>query len=318
MNKSKVVVITINYNQNQYTLDCIDSLLKSCYENFQVLLVDNGSNPHNVVELEKKLHANSKILLHKIATNCGYIGGINYGLEKGGKLLPDYFLIMNNDTFINKYAIAELVDTCNDYQNKAIISGKIYHYDDKKRLQYIGGKLLNNNTLKYEKIGLNQIDEGQYNKIEERDMLDDIFWLFPFDLYKEIGGYSPYFWFNAEQADYALRAKKIGYKLIYTPKAKLWHKGSVTIGGRDENPALVYWNIQSALIFRYLHLPKLKFLFFYLIIIKGIFKSYLKMTFNYILGRNFSFKYTYAQLRALLYFDKWVIKKNINTGKNPF
>ena len=45
-------------------------------------------------------------------------------------------------------------------------------------------------------------------KLLNMDHLDDIFWLVPVKLYLEIGGYSTYFWFNYEQADFALSAKK--------------------------------------------------------------------------------------------------------------
>ena len=46
MNK-KVVVITLNYNQNDYTIKCINSLLNSNYNNFNILLIDNGSTEEN-------------------------------------------------------------------------------------------------------------------------------------------------------------------------------------------------------------------------------------------------------------------------------
>ena len=39
-----VVIITLNYNQNGYTLKCIESVLKSSYTNFKLLLIDNGSS----------------------------------------------------------------------------------------------------------------------------------------------------------------------------------------------------------------------------------------------------------------------------------
>ena len=46
-------------------------------------------------------------------------------------------------------------------------------------------------------------------------------------------------------------AHEKGYKLLYTPDAKLWHKGSASIGGRNFNPVLAYWNMQSSLILKY-------------------------------------------------------------------
>ena len=137
-------------------------------------------------------------------------------------------------------------------------------------------------------------------------------------LYDEIGGYSTYFWFNCEQEDFALRAKKEGYKLIYTPKAKIWHKGSASIGGRNYNPKLVYWHIQSILMVTYLHLNKRHFFAFFIIILGSISVSVIKAPINWIKGRDNLVKYSLAKLFALAYFLKWLIIKNNNTGYYPF
>ena len=119
-------------------------------------------------------------------------------------------------------------------------------------------------------------------------MLDDVFWVFPISLYQKIGGYSTFFWFNGEQVDFALRAQKQGYNLIYTPDAKIWHKGSVSIGGRIRNPKLAYWHIQSILILGYLHLKKFNFLIFFIRILKSIVSTRLK-SFYYQLIKNYVF-----------------------------
>ncbi|MBZ0183574.1 MAG: glycosyltransferase family 2 protein [Melioribacteraceae bacterium] len=313
-----VTIITLNYNQNDYTIKCIESILMSEFDNYYILLVDNGSTQKNYQDLQNNLPKSDKIILHRIEQNRGYVGGINYGLKKGADLNSDYFLIMNNDTIIDKYAITELVNTCTNYSNKAIVTGKVYYFDDSNRLQDIGYAFKNKSRLTIDRVGLNELDSGQYNEEKERDLIDDVFWLFPSDLHKKIGGYSNYFWFNAEQADFALRAKKAGYKLVYTPKAKLWHKGSVSIGGRDKNPKLAYWHIQSTLIFRYLHLSRNQFLLQYIKITSGVFSSYIKALFLHKSEKSRQLEYSKAKLFGIIYFHKWLFYKNNNTGINPF
>ena len=316
--QDKVVVIILNYNQNQYTINCIESLLNLDYENFQVLLIDNGSTEENYNELKRSAPNDQRIVLHRIYPNVGYFGGVNTGLEQGAKLNPQYFLIMNNDTIIDNDAVSEIVKCCKKFNNNAIVSGKVYHYDDPERLQYVGSKLINSRSLKFQSLGTDEIDEGQYENVEERDMMDDIFWLIPANLYNEIGSYSPFFWFNNEQADFALRAKNAGYKLIYTPHAKLWHKGSVSIGGRKKNPALAYWTVQSSLIFRYRHLSKLQFSLFYFETLISIGAYFINTIINYIRNKDYSFGYVNAKFEGLKYFNKWIISKTTNDGFNPY
>ena len=316
--KETVGVITLNYNQNDYTIKCINSLLRSTHKNIIILLIDNGSKEENFLRLKKNLSKDSRIVLKRVVQNCGYVGGINYGFKEGIELNPDYFLIMNNDTLIDEKAITELLIACKDYDNQAIVTGKVYNYDERNRLQDIGYTFSNKKTLSINRVGLNEFDHGQYDSLQERDLLDDVYWLLPADLYKKIGGYNTYFWFNAEQADFALRAKKEGYKLIYTPNAKLWHKGSVSIAGREKNPRLVYWHIQSTLIFRYIHLPKLFFFIEYCKVISSIISSHLKLLYQLITKKAFDFKYPLAKLQGLFYFNKWLFIRNKNNGYNPF
>ena len=315
MRKPKVSVITLNYNQNQYTIDCVISILKSEYSNFEIILVDNGSTHENFKDLENKLPKDSRLTVARYEENTGYVGGVNKGLSQANKRNPDYLLVMNNDTLIDENAIDELVKTSTEYDDKAIVSGKVYHYDEPNKLQDIGRVYLNKTILTFKRLGLNEVDSGQYNNVEYRDMLDDVFWLFSSKLYKDVGEYSTYFWFNSEQADYALRAVNLGYKLVYTPKAKIWHKGSVSIGGRARNPKQAYWTIQSALILRYLHLTKWSFLKYYFTILFEILATFIKLIYN---GYNRNNRnYALAKFSALMYFNRWLIQKNINIGKVP-
>lgn len=313
-----VVVILVNYNQNEYTLKCVESLLDSDYNNFKIVLVDNGSTQKNGDELVRNLPNHDKFIFKRLVDNRGYAEGTNYGLAEGIKLNPDFFLIMNNDTIIDKYAIKELVKTCKDYDEKVIVTGKVYHYDEPDKLQIVGYRLKNKKILTYEQLGLDEPDQGQYDNIEVRDMIDDVFVLHPVSIYKSIGGYSPYLWVNGVNIDMALRAKKIGYTLVYTPHAKLWHKGSVSIGGRNMNPKLAYWNIQSSLILRYLYLNKSNFLTYYLTVVFSVFRTYLKSIYLRVFRNENIVQYAKAKYKGLVYFNHWIFKKNHNNGYNPF
>jgi hypothetical protein len=133
-------------------------------------------------------------------------------------------------------------------------------------------------------------------------MIDDVFWLMPKALYKEIGGYNPLFYFNGESADFAMRARYAGYKLIYTPDAKLWHKGSASTGGRKENPFVNYWQMRSTLTFRYLHLKPACFRRFVLVKIKQVIFGYLKYGKLLISGKKQSFRVPIARMKGFMDF----------------
>lgn len=314
---SSVAVLILNYNQWEMTIECVESILQSDYAAYKIFLMDNGS--HNQIDFEKMKSVESdKCELFRIEPNRGYVGGMNFGLEQASAEGFDFFLVMNNDAIIAPDAIRELVNTAEKHQNKCIVSGKVYHYDRPNVLQFIGSEIVNKRSLKMRRLVNNEEDLGQWDCEMEMDMLDDIFWLLPNKVYQEVGGYSPYFWFNAEQADLALRAVKAGNKLIYNPNAKLWHKGSITIGGRANNPKLTYYNVQATLIFKSIHLSGFRFVLFYLKICKNAIYSFLKFLLKKVLRKHADKDLITAQFKALAYFNSWCFSKKENNGQTPF
>ena len=265
-----IAAVIPTFNRKDYLKNILNDLYSQEQSNYilEIIIVVDGSNDGTLEMLETQY---PKVNIIQGNGNWWYTRCINEGI----KLNPDYFLIMNNDTVIDEDAVTSLVNSCNRYNDNAIVTGKVNHYDEKNRLQDVGYNF-KGKCLDFDRIGLNEIDSAQYDEETERDMIDDVYWLYPKALYDKIGGYSNYFGFNAEQADLALRAKKVGYKLIYNPDAKLWHKGSVSIGGRDYNPNQAYWTIQSSLIQRYIHLNKMRFFQFYLKTINSLIYTFIK------------------------------------------
>jgi len=311
MNKT-VIVITINYNQNQYTLNCIESLLKSDYDHFQIMLIDNGSTKTNKEELERLLPDDNRVILKKIINNRGYVAGINYGLEECSKLNPDYYVIMNNDTIIERTAISELVKTAEKYNNRAIVAGKVLHMDHPDYIQQTGTIFTDRRYLHGYSPGKNELDTGQCDIEEERDSLDDILWILPASIIKDIGNYCNYFFLYAEQGDFAQRARRFGYKLIYTPKVKIWHKGSITSGGGNKQALPVcYWTSKSGVIFSY---RNLKFKYF---LIRNL-NQILKLLAKSIILKGVEKKRSIARLRGVLAGLKWFFNKKPDNGYNPY
>jgi GT2 family glycosyltransferase len=315
----KVVVITINYRQNDYTLKCIDSLLTSNYSDFEIILIDNGPSGEDHQQLKTALPKDERIHLHYLEKNIGYVGGVNYGLAEAERLNAGYVLIMNNDTYVDKNSIRELAKTCSDYDDMAIVTGKVFEYDNIKKIQTVGFKFTNRNTLKYINIGNGETDNrGLFENVEERDLIDDQFWLFPMELYKKIGGYSGYFFWAYEQADFALRAREAGYKLVFTPKASLWHRVHGALKSSDYNAVYCYWDTQSELIFKFLHVGFFSFIIIYLGFCFRIIRVFVKSVIFYFSGKEKIFAYALAKLQGFLYFNRWILFRNNNNGENPF
>jgi GT2 family glycosyltransferase len=207
----KVCVLMLNWNTPEMTYECIQSVNETTYKNYEICLFDNGSSENNYEQLNSLIKNSAKI--YRIKKNIGYVGGMNYALNTSAQYKPGYFLIMNNDTILNKNAMSALVATAKNNNNNCVVTGKVYHYNDPSRIQTVGNTF-NKNSLESKRIGFNEIDNGQFDMECDREMIDDVFMLLPYDIYIKVGGYNPYLYLNYEQTDLIIRIKEAGYKVI--------------------------------------------------------------------------------------------------------
>lgn len=244
-----IYVLTLNWNGKQITIDCVDSILRSDYQNFKVIVIDNGSRDGSNAALRKKFGNRITILENKenLGYACGFNVGLKYGFEKNN---ADYCLVMNNDTIIDPSAISEMVRVAESDETIGFVTGKVYYFDNPTVFQTVG---IEHDPITWlgNHIGKGEEDRGQYDSICERYFADDVFTLVKRKLYRETGGYNPLFFLESEETDWQARAKRRGYKIMYTPFAKLWHRVSVTIGKASGLQA--YYDAKNPMLVVLLH-----------------------------------------------------------------
>jgi len=239
----RVIVLLLNYNGKHLLADSISSYLNNGYSNFEVVVIDNGSTD-GTKEWVKQHYP--EVEVHRTENNLKYSGGLNFGMEYAFEVKKaDYALLSNNDVKADKMLISELIKTVVSDPMIGFTIGKVYYYDDPDILQTVGKKydpvLWNGGH-----IGSGEKDEGQYDTVEERAWCDDIYWLVKREVWEKTGGYDTEFAFQGEDFDWQIRAKKLGYKIMYTPHARLWHKESMTIG--KTSPLKAYYDARNPLI----------------------------------------------------------------------
>lgn len=251
-----VYVLILNWNGKLLTVDCVESVLKSDYANFRVVVIDNGSTDGSVALLRKRFGRRIDIIEN--GENLGYADGFNSGLKYAFQQQgSDYCLVMNNDTVIDRLAISEYVRVAESDEMIGFVTGKVYFFDHPNVLQTVGKK---EHPVRWNggHIGNGEEDKGQYDEVCERSFADDICTLVSYMLYKETGGYDPTFFLQSEEYDWQARAKRKGYRIMYTPLARVWHKHSMTLG-RDSalkafydarNPMLVILRHRAPDFFR--------------------------------------------------------------------
>lgn len=253
----KLYIITLNWNGKSDTIECLQSLYKIEYPNYEIVVVDNWSTDDSVEVFKNKFVGLSVIENKK---NLGYGAGVNKGLEFAYFKGADYFLILNNDTIIDRMAPTEMVKLAESDADVGFVSGKVYFYDKLDIIQTVGKKE-NRICLAEGQIGMRERDVGQFDKIEDRDFVDDVFLLVRRRVIEEVGMYDPQFFAYGEIIDWCVRVRKAGYKIMYTPGAKIWHKVSMSTGG-GSNPINIYYITRSRIICIKKHFSPARFCFY--------------------------------------------------------
>jgi len=288
----------------------VKSVLSSSYRNFQILVVDNGSREEDYINLQEAFRTEQKISILRIEKNCGYVGGINVGLKHIANTDVEFIVIMNNDTVIDENAIENAVKKSQKYSN-SIIAGKVYFYDKPNCFQTTGSVYVDRKRLKENYPGRYQEDTGQFLNDEPRDMLDDIFWIMPRKIIDDVGYYSTHFFLYGEQVDFALRAVQKGYRLMFSPDIKIWHKVSATTGGGDNAaPHVTYWRHKSSVVLLYKHTA-------FHILLELLLKTNVKLILKFIFQSN-DRKIFKAALRGQWDGFKWLFTKSQDNGLNPY
>ena len=237
----KVFAVTLNWKQRFDTAECIRALQQLDYPNYEIVAIDNGSGDGSVEYLREQFRDTIYIVANR--ENLGYSDGFNSGIDYAMKHGAQYILILNNDTKIDPAALSELVKTAESDPKIAFVSGKVYFYETPNILQTVGKKS-HPITIVGAHVGANEEDRGQYEKEEDYEFIDDVYLLVRASVVKELGSYDPLFFLYFEETDWCARVRRAGYRIVYTPGAKIWHKGSLSSGG-GQNPVNTFWTARN-------------------------------------------------------------------------
>lgn len=230
------------------TLNCLDSVEKIKSDGFhlEVIVVDNGSSDESLEEIKKyaKNGQQYKIEILENEENLGFAEGNNVGIRYALENEADYVCLLNNDTRVDQIFLKEMVSVLESQKDIGIVGGKIYfekgyefHKDRYKSAElgkiiwYAGGIIDWDNVYATHR-GVDEVDHGQYDTDIETNYVNGCLMLVKNEVFKKIGLFNSKYYLYFEDVEFSFRAKNAGFKLYFSPKAKIWHliSGSSGVG----------------------------------------------------------------------------------------
>lgn len=225
-----VSIIILNYNNYNLTIDCLKSLTKQNYSNFEIILVDNGSKNSNYLGLKRNLvqfenSLNIKFIRSK--TNLYFGGGSNKAIKIAQ---GDYICLLNNDTIVMPDFIEKMVDFLQKTPDAGMITPKIKFYKNKDYIWNAGAFINYRKTIVVINRGYMEYDplNEKYNDIEPIGFAPGTALFIKRKVIDEIGLMDEIFLMYHEDPDWNFRAQQRGYKSYYVPTTIVYHNVPTT------------------------------------------------------------------------------------------
>ena len=225
--KPLVYIIILNWNGKELTLDCLKCLAKVQYDNYKVLVVDNGSTDDSVKVIEQNF-PNVKIL--QLDKNIGYAAGNNAGFEHINNKNTEYVIFLKNDTIVDPNFIEPLVKPLMENSEIYQTVPKIFYADKPNKIWYAGGKVNKWFGLVCHE-GIRKFDSESFKNSKLTDYATGCCFCIRTEDYAEFGGFDTSFPMYGEDVDLSLRIIAKGKDILYEPNSVIWHKVSASVGG---------------------------------------------------------------------------------------
>ena len=255
-----LAVIILNWNGWRDTCECLASLLRSPYQKFQIVLVDNGSDddsvdrikswakgeigvavgpfesepeyrtvdmldypPDDVRGKKRKEAVQHKIVFICNPKNAGFARGCNIGIRYAMTAGFRYVLVLNNDTTVDRLCLGTLTELLDTHAEYSVATPLIYYYHHPNRIWYFGGRLTftGRRSIYYQN---SHAGKAALPAMKNVAFVSGCAFLARVEVFKKHGLLSERFFFGEEDYEFSLRMRENRERMTAVSSAVVYHK----------------------------------------------------------------------------------------------
>lgn len=212
-----VSIIVLTWNRKTDAVECVHSVLNVTYPYYEIIVIDNHSTDGTPDAIEE-LFPEVKLIRNQADLMAG--GGRNVGIEhaKG-----DLLFFVDGDNIVHPEIVTELIGVISSDKRIGIVGPKMYFWKEPRRIWFAGAEI-DLRTSRTHYIGSNELDEGQHDQIRETGHFPNAF-MVRREVIDQIGGFdAETYQMFYEESDLCERARRAGFRVVFVPSAKTWHK----------------------------------------------------------------------------------------------
>jgi len=232
-----IVVIVLNWNGANDTIECVASIKLSSYPNIDIMVVDNGSTDGSVALLQSNY---PDLWLIETGVNLGFAEGNNVGMRAAIAAGCDVVVLINNDTTVAPDWLDSFVRAAHSLPAGSILGGKIFYASQPSSIWHFGGRW-DRDLCRYDLLGRGD-DDSLWSSVESVDLIIGCCMWIPRATLEAVGFLEKDFFLNYEETDWCCRARRAGFSLYSIPDVRVWHKISASFKGRPHNAYFIFRN----------------------------------------------------------------------------
>ena len=259
VNAKQLAIVLVNWNSFELTRDTLSSLQKTSFQNYDCIVVDNGSVDDSAQQL---LSAFPQIILLKAGENKGFTGGNNIGMQFALEHGYAYIMMLNNDVEVAPDFLEPLIEKLNLNNNIGAVQPLIYFEHDKNIIWNAGSTY---NTL----LGIcatpnyNQRDNAHAQmKVHKKiDWITGCAFMIRASVLQQVGLLKQGFFIYYEDVDLSFRIKQAGFDLAYVPSSVIYHIAGMSHKSKTKgkegfvSPKVHFLNARNRIWFLKEHTP---------------------------------------------------------------
>lgn len=129
-------VVICNYNKADYVMNCIQSVLESKTDDYDIFVVDNASTDDSVSRIRASYENQVTLIVN--SENLGGSGGFNTGIRKVVELGYTYVWCLDNDVVVDEHALDTLITFMEEHPEVGMTGSKVVHMENPAVIQQFG------------------------------------------------------------------------------------------------------------------------------------------------------------------------------------
>jgi len=227
----RVSVVIVNFNGYEYARRCVASVLLNHYDDYEVIVVDNGSADDSVAKLRAEFK-NENLNVVPLSRNFGPSAARNAALPYTS---GEFLAFLDNDTVPDPDWLLYAVRRLQADQGIATIQSRLMLLREPTKFDYAGDYLGSFGFL-IQPVKVGEVDIGQAN--DERIILSakSAGMVARRSAFLEAGAFDGDYFIYMEETDLGLRLWLLGYQNVYIPESLVFHEfgtSSIVLGDRQ-------------------------------------------------------------------------------------